>query len=316
VQGLALAPATTPNLFNLLDLSQRCDNHFLDIRDVATLSEQVAAFQPEVVFHLAAQALVRSSYAQPIDTFSTNVMGTANLLQALTQMDSTRVAVMVTTDKVYSNREWYWPYRETDHLGGHDPYSASKAASELVIESYKKSFLEQKKIAVSSARAGNVIGGGDWSLDRLIPDAIRAWHSGATLEIRSPESVRPWQHVLEPLCAYLVLAEKTWQSPELAVAYNFGPNANEAATVREVITHAQAHVGDAKVNFAAQSPNLHEARLLALDTSKARAVLGVMPRLSLAQTVQMTISWYEAQKAGQAARTLCDGDIDIFCELA
>jgi CDP-glucose 4,6-dehydratase len=316
VHGVALAPTTTPNLFDLLNLRKLCSNLFVDIRDAEALTEQVTTFQPDIVFHLAAQALVRLSYTQPIDTFSTNVMGTAHVLQALMNVESTRVAVMVTTDKVYSNCEWYWPYRETDSLGGHDPYSASKAASELVIESYKKSFLSQKKIAVSSARAGNVIGGGDWSVDRLIPDAMRAWHSGLALEVRSPESMRPWQHVLEPLCGYILLAERTWQSPQSAGPYNFGPNANEAATVREVITHAQTHVKGAKLNFVDQSPSLHEARLLALDTSKARTVLGVSSRLSLTLTVQMTITWYEELKTGRVARDLCDGDIDAFCKLA
>jgi CDP-glucose 4,6-dehydratase len=316
VQGISLEPSAEPNLFSLLNLEKRCNSHFLDIRDASSLASQIIALQPEVVLHLAAQALVRPSYAKPLDTFSVNIMGTANLLQALTQIDSTKVAVMVTTDKVYSNNEWFWPYRETDRLGGHDPYSASKAASELVIESYKKSFLNQKNIAVSCARAGNVIGGGDWSLDRLIPDAVRAWQSGAELEIRSPGSIRPWQHVLEPLSAYMQLAERTWQSQDLAGAYNFGPDANEAATVREVITQAQTYITGAQVNFATKAPSLHEARLLALDTSKARLNVGIKPRLSLAQTLQMTIVWYEALKAGNDAKLLCDCDIEAFCELA
>jgi CDP-glucose 4,6-dehydratase len=213
VSGLALPPAGALNLFGLARVREGIDSGFLDIRVADALARAVRAAEPEVVFHLAAQPLVRMSYADPMATYATNVMGTVHLLDALRGLDSVRAAVMVTTDKVYWNRESPWPYREDDALGGHDPYSASKAASELAIASYRDAFLAEQGVAVASARAGNVIGGGDWSVDRLIPDAVRAWSSGQPLHIRRPEAIRPWQHVLEPLAGYLRLAERLWDAP-------------------------------------------------------------------------------------------------------
>jgi CDP-glucose 4,6-dehydratase len=206
ITGLSLPPSTKPSLFDLAKIGAHCHSHELDIRDYAAVEAVVREAKPEIIFHLAAQPLVRASYRDPLETFSTNVMGTANVLNALRLEGSARVIVAITTDKVYQNKEWPFPYREDDVLGGHDPYSASKAASELVIASYSASYLAEKGMAVASARAGNVIGGGDWSEDRLIPDAVRAWQSGATLDIRRPNATRPWQHVLEPLSGYLVLA--------------------------------------------------------------------------------------------------------------
>ena len=230
VCGVSLPPQTAPNLFTLASIEALCEeSHFCDIRDAKHLENTMAAFQPDIVFHLAAQALVRASYADPLDTFATNVMGTAHLLEAIRLISDVKVALMITTDKVYKNREWIWPYREEDPLGGHDPYSAGKAASEMVIESYYQSFLKHQDKAIASVRAGNVIGGGDWSADRLIPDAIRAWQNKQVLNIRNPEAIRPWQHVLEPLSGYLLLAEKLWQNPEKTGAYNFGPLSSEAA---------------------------------------------------------------------------------------
>jgi CDP-glucose 4,6-dehydratase len=309
VTGVSLAPRTTPNLFTLAKLDSLCASHFCDIRDEAGLATIIHAAKPEIVLHLAAQPLVRASYRQPVETFATNVMGTAHLLNALRGMESVRVAVMVTTDKVYRNNEWHWPYREHDALGGHDPYSASKAASEIVIASFRDSFLAEQGIAVASARAGNVIGGGDWSEDRLIPDAVRAWQADQTLEIRRPQSIRPWQHVLEPLAGYLSLAEKLWTQPELAGAYNFGPHTHEAATVRDVVELARVAYRTGQVNYGDGSEGPHEAGWLALEIAKAKAALDISPQWNLAETVHRTMAWYRAQHEGSDALMLCQKEI-------
>jgi CDP-glucose 4,6-dehydratase len=236
-------------------------------------------------------------------------MGTANVLDALRGVQATRVAVMITTDKVYRNNEWAWPYREDDVLGGHDPYSASKAASEIVIESYRKAFLVDRGIALASARAGNVIGGGDWSDDRLIPDAVRAWQSGLTLDIRRPDAVRPWQHVVEALAGYLSLAQRLWADVSLAGAYNFGPYTQEAATVQDVIEQAQTAYGSGEVRYSTGIAGPHEASWLKLEITKARHAIGFQPRFSLNEAVKRTMTWYKSQKGGADARTLCEQDI-------
>ena len=341
VTGVALPPDTSPSLFERAGVAHGvAASHFVDIRDAAALADVVHQAQPEIVLHLAAQPLVRRSYAQPVETFATNVMGTVHVLEALRGVECARVAVMVTTDKVYANREWHWPYREDDALGGHDPYSASKAASELVIESYRKSFLAERGVRMASARAGNVIGGGDWSADRLLPDAVRAWQAGQALEIRRPDAVRPWQHVLEPLYAYLVLAQALWHGSAPEGAYNFGPGANEAAPVRRVVELAQAawcnrgldragsagHLAALASTVAPGAANLdgalvtwgdgtagpHEAGLLSLENARARSVLGVAPRWGLEESVARTMGWYRAVLAGGDARALCHADIDAF----
>ena len=317
VTGIALPPNTTPNLFDLAGIGQGIDSHFCDIRDADGIANLIRMCQPEVVLHLAAQPLVRASYHEPVATFSSNVMGTAHVLDALRGLDSVRVSVMITTDKVYRNLEHPYPYREDDELGGHDPYSASKAASELVIASYREAFLEQQGVAVASARAGNVIGGGDWSEDRLIPDAVRAWQTGQTLDIRRPQAVRPWQHVLEPLHGYLILAEKLWQQPGLAGAYNFGPHTHEAATVRKVVEHARQAYGTGHVCFDYGSAGPHEAGRLSIETAKSFMALGIQPKWSLEETVARTMLWYRAQHEGMDARDLCFKEITAYemCEL-
>lgn len=312
VTGIALPAATQPSLFALLGEKPWMNSHEADIRDANLLKALVHASRPEIVFHLAAQALVRPSYQQPLDTFATNVMGTANVLDALRDLPGVRVAVMVTTDKVYQNREWPYPYREDDALGGHDPYSASKAASELVIASYRASYLDAAGVAVASARAGNVIGGGDWSAQRLIPDAVRAWQAKRPLLIRNPHSTRPWQHVLEPLAGYLALASRLWDKPSLAGAYNMGPSPQAAASVEYVINLASSPDEYCVVSYENSSTLLHEAKSLALETAKASAVLGLSPRWSLAESVQKTFQWYRAQHAGASARVLCESDITEF----
>jgi CDP-glucose 4,6-dehydratase len=312
VTGISLPPETSPNLFSFADVQSLCESHFCDIRDVGAFTGLIQSARPEIVFHLAAQPLVRASYREPVKTFSTNVMGTVHLLDALRRCDATRVAVMVTTDKVYRNREWPWPYREDDRLGGHDPYSASKAASEIVIDSYRDAFLSAHGIAVASARAGNVIGGGDWSEDRLLPDAVRAWLSDQPLEIRRPGAIRPWQHVLEPLNGYLLLASTLWKQPERAGAYNFGPHTHEAATVRDVIEIARTAFGSGDVNYGDGSAGPHEAGWLALEISKARNELDVAPRWTLTEAVNRTMQWYRALDQGLNARALCTAEIASF----
>lgn len=314
VTGVALPPDMQPNLFESADIQRNISSSvMLDIRDTTAIAGVVRQSQPEVVLHLAAQPLVRRSYREPLATFATNIMGTANLLDALRGADGVKAAVIVTTDKVYANREWVHPYREADTLGGHDPYSASKAASEIVIDSYRSSFLKARGVAVASARAGNVIGGGDWSEDRLLPDAIRSWQRGDTLDVRRPAAVRPWQHVLEPVAGYLVLAQRLWHNADTAGAYNFGPPADDTATVREVIERAQrAWYGAAQVAWGDGSVGPHEAGLLALDASKARNVLGVRGRWSTDEAIDRTVRWYHRHASGVEALDLCFADIDDY----
>jgi CDP-glucose 4,6-dehydratase len=312
VTGVSLAPQTTPNLFSLAAIQSITHSQFCDIRESASIATLIKKAQPEIVFHLAAQALVHDSYRDPLTTFATNVQGTANILDALRQIDSIRAVIAITTDKVYKNLEQPYPYREMDPLGGHDPYSASKAAAEIVIASYRDSYLNNKGIAIASARAGNVIGGGDWSADRLIPDAIRAWNAKRPLQIRRPQAIRPWQHVLEPVAGYIKLAEQLWQQPNLAGAYNFGPQTHEAATVREVVQLAQSAYGMGQVSWGDGTEGPHEAGWLALEIAKARTVLGVKPRWSLVESVQRTIHWYRQQHEGADVRAICEADISAY----
>ena len=311
VTGLALAP-TSPSLYALAGLDARVASRIADLRDAAAVERVVAESRPQIVFHLAAQALVRASYREPLATFATNTMGTAHLLEALRGQPGVRVAVVVTTDKVYRNREWVYPYREDDALGGHDPYSASKAAAELVAASYRSAFLHAQGVALATARAGNVIGGGDWSKDRLLPDAVRSWQAGTTLDVRRPDAIRPWQHVLEATHAYLRLAEMLWTRPDLASAYNFGPDVTEVATVRAVIDLARATYGAGETRFGAVDPGPHEAGWLSLEIAKARTVLGIAPRWPLAEAVRRTMAWYRALHDGVNARSLCEADISAF----
>ena len=312
VTGIALHPNTTPNLFDLSSVANNLTSHICDIRDTSNLANIVAEANPEIVFHLAAQPLVRVSYSDPLASYATNVMGTANVLDALRKLDGIKVAVMVTTDKVYHNNEWSFPYRESDVLGGHDPYSASKAASEIVIASYRDAYFRERGVAVATARAGNVIGGGDWSEDRLIPDAVRAWQAAIPLAIRNPKAIRPWQHVLEPLYGYLTLARMLWQKPELAGAYNFGPCTHETATVGEVIRQACTTFGHGDVIYGDSKTGPHEAGRLSLEIAKAREALGVNPKWPLAESVRRTMAWYNAQHQGKDARDLCEADIDAY----
>ncbi len=312
VLGISLPPLTSPNLFAEATIDELCDTRFSDIRDVSALVDLIRGAEPEIVIHLAAQALVRRSYQSPLATFETNLMGTVHVLEALRESRSVRAAVIVTTDKVYRNAESVVPHSEDDALGGLDPYSASKAASELAIESYRESYLSGQGIAVASARAGNVIGGGDWSEDRLIPDAVRAWQAGRTLVVRRPNAVRPWQHVLEPLFGYLSLAQHLWYRPTLAGAYNFGPDSGEAVIVRDLVELARTVYGGGGVDYRDGSEGPHESAWLALNATKAAEVLGVTPKLTLVETVKRTMAWYRAHDLGTDARLLCEAEISDF----
>lgn len=293
ITGIALPPNEATNHFDLLALD--IADHRFDIRDNSALLRLVTSSRPEIVFHLAAQPLVRRSYQDPLDTWSTNVMGTANLLEACRQTDSVRAIVIVTTDKVYENREWQWGYREIDRLGGHDPYSASKAATELVAASYRKAFFHAKYAPVlATARAGNVIGGGDWSEDRLIPDAVRSIVNQTSLEIRSPEATRPWQHVLECLCGYLLLGQMLLEgNHDYADAWNFGPSLEDNRTVSEVLSCLGEHWKEFRWHITSQAHH-HEAGYLYLDSSKARSALGWRPVWGLDKALALTVGWYRA----------------------
>jgi len=314
ITGLGLPPLTQPSLFLEADVATLCDSRICDVRDRDAVAAIVADARPEIVFHLAAQPLVRASFREPQATFATNVMGTVNVLDALHASDHVRVAVMITTDKVYRDDNTRRAYREDDPLGGHDPYSASKAACEIAISSYREAFLSARDVAVASARAGNVIGGGDWSDDRLIPDAVRAWQAGQPLAVRRPDAVRPWQHVLEPLHGYLTLARRLWQEKPLAGAYNFGPQADDAVPVRDLVDMARAAYGSGEARFNGMAEGPHESPWLTLDSTKARELCH--PKLSLARAIETTMRWYRAHREGADARVLCQSDIAAYEALA
>lgn len=300
VTGLSLPPSMEPNHWDLL--AQDIDDVRGDVRDAGQVAAAFARTQPEIVFHLAAQTLVRESYSDPLNSWSTNVMGTANVLQACRLTPSVRAVVVVTTDKVYANREWHWGYRENDALGGHDPYSASKAACEILVDSYRKSFWgRDKPVLVASARAGNVIGGGDWAADRLVPDLVRAVYEHRTVEIRSPAATRPWQHVLDCLSGYLMLGQKLLAGDSTyADSWNFGPVAEDNRTVAQLLGSLNQHWSDLAWT-ATPSAGPHEAGLLLLDCAKARQVLGWRPVLQLDDALAMTANWYRHHhRTGQA----------------
>ena len=306
VRGYALDPYTTPNLLNTAAIPSVIEDLRGDIRDAARLDRAIQDFSPEVVFHLAAQPLVRLSYADPIGTFETNVIGTARVLDAVRRTPSVRAVVSVTTDKCYENKEWIWPYRETDALGGYDPYSSSKACAELVSAAFRTSYFHPSQLgqagghttAIATARAGNVIGGGDWSLDRLIPDLIAGFTRGESVRIRRPDAVRPWQHVLEPLHGYILLAEHlltpSSHAAKYATAYNFGPTEDDAQPVRWIVEKMTQFWGDGASWQLDPDPGVHEAGYLKLDASRARADLGWRPRLRLETALQWLVEWYRA----------------------
>jgi CDP-glucose 4,6-dehydratase len=297
VSGFALAPATTPNHADLIPSSS--PSIIGDIRDLDALDAHFAVHEPEIVFHLAAQASVLCSYDDPLGTFSTNVIGTANVLEACRRTPSVRAVVIVTTDKCYDNREWVWGYRETDALGGRDPYSASKACAELVTASYRHSFAGQRRaqgappLLIASARGGNVIGGGDWTADRIIPDAMRAAALGAPVQVRNPESSRPWQHVLDLCAGYLLLGQQLLRgSPCTAEAWNFGPDAASNLSVGALVHRMEEAWPAVRGDIAPRHGAPHEARLLMLDSTKARTLLDWAPVWGIDDAVAHTIDWY------------------------
>lgn len=312
VHGLSLAPNTTPSLFDLLANDGAHPKGIADIRDRLAVQAVVQQAQPEIVFHLAAQPLVRAGYREPVETFEANVQGTVNLLDALRAAPDIRAVVVVTTDKVYENPERAVPFGETDPLGGHDPYSASKAAADIVTSSYRRSYFLPRGVGLASARAGNVIGGGDWAADRLIPDAVRALTLGKPLDIRRPDAVRPWQHVIEPLHGYMLLAQALWDEPERGPAYNFGPDPRSTATVREILELSGRHFDLSRINWGDGGDGPHEAGLLTLDSSKAAIELDFSPRMSLAETVARTWSWYHNLASGKSASDLCLADLIAY----
>ncbi len=295
VVGISLKPETQPNHWSLLGLESKIQHHELDIRNYTDIIKIFKATQPEVIFHLAAQPLVRRSYRYPLDTWSTNVMGTANILEACRQTQSVHTILVVTSDKCYENQEWIWGYRETDRLGGHDPYSSSKAGSELVATSYRSAFFNTDAAPLlATARAGNVIGGGDWSEDRLIPDLIRAISAQQSLEVRFPNATRPWQHVLESLCGYLMLGQKIIEGDrKFEGAWNFGPEQSANCNVAAILNKLHTHWSEIQWHQTAEE-HPYEANLLHLDSSKARSQLGWQPLWDLNTTLEKTIKWYQA----------------------
>ena len=306
VHGYALQPPTTPSLFEVARVGQRlASSAIADVRDAAVLAQAVRAARPEIVLHLAAQPLVRQSYREPVETFATNVMGSVHLLEAVRGIDGVRAVVNVTTDKCYDNDGRERPYVEGDPMGGHDPYSSSKGCAELVTAAYRRSFLAARGVRVATARAGNVIGGGDWAEDRLVPDFLRAIDAGQELVIRSPEATRPWQHVLEPVSGYLALAQRLCEGGEaFDGAWNFGPPLSDAKPVRWIVQRLCEGVPGARYSVSA-APQPHEAHFLSLDNTKARERLGWRPRWSIADALARTIDWHLAWKAGGDMRAKC-----------
>ena len=314
VVGFALPPPTEPSLFDQLRLAKRLRAHALgDIRDLAALRRAIGRWKPEVIFHLAAQPLVRLSYRRPVETFETNVMGTVNVLEAVRLAGIAAKVVAITTDKVYANDNRGRAFREDDPLGGGDPYSASKGACEIAIASYRRSFFPaaESRAWVASARAGNVIGGGDWALDRIVPDAMRAFEAARPLVVRSTRSTRPWQHVLEPLAGYLTLGA-TDDFARFATAYNFGPSAATVKTVGELVEELVKYHPGAKVDNRADPSAPPEAKALALDSRKARRALGWRPRWDFAETIRRTVEWYQLVGAGADARDITEAQIEAY----
>ncbi len=312
IVGISLPPEKSPNLFEVLKLKNNIKNYFVDIRDYEKLKDVFLKEKPEIVFHLAAQAIVRDSYDDPLNTISTNVLGTANVLQVIKEVGGVKSVVIITTDKVYENKEWHYAYRENDALGGYDPYSASKAAADIISNSYIQSFFNLKDYnikhnsLIAIARAGNVIGGGDWARYRLIPDIVRSiYDKNEKIEIRNPQSIRPWQHVLEPLSGYLMLGKGLYEGKTcLSGAYNFGPNNESFVTVEKLLNHAIKILGKGVYEINPDKSNKHESSLLKLDINKADILLNWRPKLCLKENLELTFNWYKSyyKKSGDIVK--------------
>jgi CDP-glucose 4,6-dehydratase len=318
IRGYALDPESEPNLYTAACVGAAVDSISGDICDSAKLEMAMTEYCPEVVFHLAAQPLVRRSYADPLSTFMTNVMGTAHVLEAVRKTSSVRGVVCVTSDKCYLNREWVWPYRETEALGGHDPYSSSKSCAEIVTAAYRNSYfppdrLSEHRVAIATARAGNVVGGGDWSEDRLIPDLIRGFQAGKSVLIRHPKAIRPWQHVLEPLHGYIALAERLLAGDaRFASPFNFGPGDDDGWPVERIATKLAGMWGNGASWECDPAPSVHEAHFLRLDSSKARAELHWRPRLDTETALDWTLAWYRAWENGENMRHRTEEQIAAY----
>lgn len=318
VVGVGLEPFTERDNFVLSGIGEKIDADIrADIRDGQRMKEIFAIYQPEIVFHLAAQPLVRLSYEKPVETYETNVMGTINILEAIRATNSVKVGVMITTDKCYDNKEQLRGYKEDDPFGGYDPYSSSKGACEIAIQSWRRSFFnpdqfEKHRKSIASVRAGNVIGGGDWALDRIIPDCIRALEADKPIDIRSPKSVRPWEHVLEPLSGYMLLAQKMWEHPtEYCEGWNFGPESESVSTVWEVATELINNFGKGELKDSSDPNAVHEAQLLMLDITKAKKRLGWKPKLNMQKCLALVTDWYKRYK-NEDVYKLCVEEIEKF----
>lgn len=315
VVGFSLEAPTQPSLFEAAQVAQGMTSIIGDVRDLDALQQAMAEAQPDIALHLAAQPLVRYSYQNPVETYATNVMGTVNFLESVRHASTVRAAVVITSDKCYENREWVWGYRENEAMGGHDPYSNSKGCAELVTAAYRSSFFSPEtydihRVAVASVRAGNVIGGGDWALDRLIPDMIKAFHLGQPVLIRNPHAIRPWQHVLEPIGGYMLLAQKLWEKgPDFVGGWNFGPHDEDARPVSWIVDRLTTLWGDGATWELDGGSHPHEANYLKLDCSKAKTMLGWEPRLSLADTLEWVVEFYQGYYQGKPARDIATAQI-------
>jgi CDP-glucose 4,6-dehydratase len=306
VRGFALSPASVPSHFELLKLQDRIGHVVGDIRDASALNNEIQEFQPEFVFHLAAQALVKRSYDNPAETFDTNVMGSVNLLDAVRKCDSVRSLVYITSDKCYENVEWIWGYRENDQMGGHDPYSASKGAAEIVFSAYARSYFSSRpELGAATSRAGNVIGGGDWADNRIIPDCIRAIEDGQPIRLRNPNATRPWQHVLEPLSGYLILGARLRTNPDkFSGSWNFGPSTSGVRTVEDVASKLVDHLGRGSIEIEESQKSHHEANLLQLNCDKANQLLNWAPRWGVEKTLLATAEWFKVYMDGGGIETI------------